>query len=69
MDVGSPVASRFSRMTMDKKYEIIIYWSSEDHAYLAEVTELPGCVADGKTFQEALGNAQQIIEQWIETAT
>ena len=56
-------------MTMDKKYETIIYWSSEDNAYLAEVPELAGCMADGKTYREALGNAEQIIEEWIETAT
>jgi predicted RNase H-like HicB family nuclease len=55
-------------MTMDKKYEIIIYWSPEDKAYVAEVPELPGCMADGKTYQEALGNAEKIIEEWIETA-
>lgn len=53
---------------MDKRYEIIIYWSSEDNAYLAEVPELPGCMADGKTYYEALSNAEQIIEEWIETA-
>lgn len=53
---------------MDKKYEIIIYWSSEDNAYVAEVPELPGCMADGKTYQEALRHAEQIIEEWIETA-
>jgi predicted RNase H-like HicB family nuclease len=53
---------------MDKKYEIIIYWSSEDDAYLAEVPELPGCMADGKTYYEAVSNAEQIIEEWIETA-
>jgi len=53
---------------MDKKYEIIIFWSSEDNAYVAEVPELPGCMADGKTYQEALGNAEQIIVEWIETA-
>jgi predicted RNase H-like HicB family nuclease len=56
-------------MTMDKKYEIIIFWSSEDNAYVVEVPELPGCMADGKTYQEALGNAEQIIVEWIETAT
>jgi predicted RNase H-like HicB family nuclease len=56
-------------MTMDKKYEIIIFWSSEDNAYVAEVPELAGCMADGKTYQEALSNAEQIIEEWIETAT
>ena len=54
---------------MDKKYEIIIFWSSEDNAYVAEVPELAGCMADGKTYREALGNAEQIIEEWIETAT
>ena len=54
---------------MDKKYEIIIFWSSEDDAYVAEVPELPGCMADGKTYKEALSNAEQIIEDWLETAT
>lgn len=54
---------------MDKKYEIIIYWSSEDDAFIAEVPELPGCMADGKTYQEALANAEVIIEEWIKTAT
>ena len=53
---------------MDKRYEIIIYWSSEDNAYLAEVPELPGCMADGKTYHDALSNAERIIEEWIETA-
>lgn len=53
---------------MYNKYEIIIYWSSEDDAYIAEVPELPGCMADGRTYQEALKNAEQIIEEWIETA-
>lgn len=54
---------------MGKKYEIIIFWSSEDNAYVAEVPELPGCMADGNTYQEALNNAEQIIDEWIETAT
>ena len=53
---------------MDKKYEIIIYWSFEDGAYLAEVPELSGCMADGKSYYEALSNAEEIIEEWIETA-
>ena len=53
---------------MDKKYEIIIFWSEDDEAFLAEVPELPGCMADGKTYQEALENAEQIIGEWIETA-
>ncbi|GBD96735.1 MAG TPA: type II toxin-antitoxin system HicB family antitoxin [Nitrospirae bacterium] len=50
------------------KYEIIIYWSEEDKAYIAEVPELPGCAADGKTYQEALTNVEIIIQEWIETA-
>ena len=50
------------------KYEIIIYWSEEDQAFLAEVPELPGCMADGKTYQEALSNAEVVIKEWIETA-
>jgi predicted RNase H-like HicB family nuclease len=53
---------------MRSKYEIIIYWSDEDEAYLAEVPELPGCMADGKTYREALSNAERIIREWIETA-
>jgi predicted RNase H-like HicB family nuclease len=53
---------------MNSKYEIIIYWSEEDDAYLAEVPELPGCMADGGTYQEALGNAEGIIQEWIATA-
>jgi predicted RNase H-like HicB family nuclease len=50
------------------KYEIIIYWSEEDQAYIAEVPELPGCAADGKTDKEALANVEVIIHEWIETA-
>ena len=51
------------------KYEIVLYWSEEDQAFLAEVPELPGCVADGATYQEAIANAEVIIREWIETAT
>lgn len=50
------------------RYEIIIYWSDEDHCFVAEVPELPGCVADGETYKEALKNAEVIIREWIETA-
>jgi len=50
------------------KYEIILYWSEEDQAYIAEVPELPGCAADGKTYKEALANVEGIIHEWIETA-
>jgi len=50
------------------KYEIIIYWSEEDGAFIAEVPELAGCLADGATYREALANAEIIIDEWIETA-
>ena len=50
------------------KYEIILCWSDEDQAFLAEVPELPGCAADGPTRQEALANAEVVIAEWIETA-
>ena len=50
------------------KYEVIIYWSEDDQAFLAEVPELPGCMADGATYAEALANAQVAITEWIETA-
>jgi predicted RNase H-like HicB family nuclease len=53
---------------MHSKYEIIIYWSDKDKAYLVEVPELPGCMADGKTYREALSNVEQIIKEWLETA-
>jgi len=53
---------------MTKKYEIIIFWSEEDNAFIAEVPELPGCMADGGTYGEALANAERIIDEWIETA-
>ena len=54
---------------MARRYEIIIFWSAEDGAYVAEVPELPGCMADGQTYQEALANAERIIQEWIERAT
>lgn len=50
------------------KYELIIYWSERDKAFLVEVPELPGCMADGPTREDALQNAQEVINQWIETA-
>jgi len=53
---------------MTNKYEVIIYWSKEDQSFIAEVPELPGCMADGQTYQEALSSAETVIEEWIETA-
>ena len=50
------------------KYKIIIYWSQEDNAFIAEVPELAGCAADGPTYQEALSNVETVIQEWIETA-
>jgi predicted RNase H-like HicB family nuclease len=51
------------------KYEVIIYWSEDDEAYVAEVPELPGCMADGSSYQNALANAEIVIQEWIDTAT
>jgi predicted RNase H-like HicB family nuclease len=50
------------------KYEIILYWSDEDQAFIAEVPELAGCAADGPTRQDAIANAEIVIGEWIETA-
>ncbi|MBF0506862.1 MAG: type II toxin-antitoxin system HicB family antitoxin [Nitrospirae bacterium] len=53
---------------MESRYEIIIYWSNEDSAYIAEVPELPGCMADGSTYHKAFSNIEIIIQEWIGTA-
>ena len=53
---------------MSIKYELIIYWSEADEAFIVEVPELPGCMADGKTYVEAVTNAEVVIREWIETA-
>lgn len=50
------------------RYELIIYWSQEDEAFIVEVPELPGCMADGPTYQAAVANVEVIIAEWIETA-
>ena len=50
------------------RYELVIYWSPEDDVFIVEVPELPGCTADGATYQEAVTNAEKIIQEWIETA-
>ena len=51
------------------KYEMIIYWSKEDQAFIAEVPELPGCMADGGTYQEVVARAEEAITEWVRTAT
>ena len=51
------------------KYEVIIYWREGDQAFIAEVPELPGCAADGRTYREALANVEVVIKEWIETTT
>lgn len=56
-------------MASNIRYEIILYWSDEDQAFIAEVPELPGCMADGLTYGEALQNAEVVIQQWIDTVT
>ncbi len=50
------------------RYEVIIYWSNEDRAFIGETPELPGCAADGATYQEALGNLEVVMQEWIEAA-
>lgn len=55
-------------MSSPYKYEVIIYWSVEDEAFIAEVPELPGCAADGATYTEVMANVEVIIAEWIETA-
>ena len=55
-------------MKPESRYEVIIYWSDEDEAFIAEVPELPGCASDGQTYEQALANVQVILGEWIETA-
>jgi predicted RNase H-like HicB family nuclease len=55
-------------MDAEPRYEVIIYWSAEDGAFIAEVPELPGCAADGPTYEAALSNVKTVIAEWIETA-
>lgn len=50
------------------RYELIIWWSEEDGSFVVDVPELPGCMADGATYEEAVSNAQAVIKEWIETA-
>jgi predicted RNase H-like HicB family nuclease len=68
-DVGVFVIfSAFEAKMNDIRYEIILYWSKEDEAFIAEVPELPGCAADGASYQEAVANVEVVIQEWIETA-
>ena len=53
---------------MALKYEVIIYWSEQDSAFIAEIPELPGCMADGSTKVKALAAAERVAKEWIETA-
>ena len=50
------------------RHELMVYWSEEDRAYIVEVPELPGCMADGQTYQEAIANADLVVQEWLETA-
>ena len=53
---------------MQSRYELVIYWSDEDQGFVVEVPELPGCMADGATYQDAVKNVEIIIDEWIATA-
>jgi predicted RNase H-like HicB family nuclease len=59
---------RSIKLRKNYDYEIVLSWSDEDKAYIAEVPELPGCAADGATYEEALANVQTVISEWIGTA-
>jgi predicted RNase H-like HicB family nuclease len=53
---------------MENRYEIIIFWSDDDCAFVADVPELPGCMAHGASHSEALANAEEAVQLWLETA-
>lgn len=53
---------------MSIKYELIIYWSEDDQSFVVEVPELPGCMADGATYEEAVAAARRVIDEWLDTA-
>ena len=55
-------------MEANLRYRVLISWSDEDDAFIAEVPELPGCAADGRTYQEAVANVEVVMREWIETA-
>jgi predicted RNase H-like HicB family nuclease len=53
---------------MSIKYQLMIYWSEDDRSFVVEVPELPGCMADGNTYEEVVANARHVIDQWLDTA-
>ena len=53
---------------MKNRYKLIIYWSKDDDSFVVEIPELPGCMADGQTYAEAVANAEIVINEWIEAA-
>ena len=53
---------------MTGKYELIIYWSDDDQSFIVEVPELPGCMADGKSYQDAVANVEVVVQEWLDTA-
>ena len=53
---------------MQSRYELVIYWSEDDQRFIVEVPELPGCMADGASYQDAVANAEVVIQEWIATA-
>jgi predicted RNase H-like HicB family nuclease len=55
-------------MNAEPRYEVIIYWSEDDHSFIAEVPELPGCAADGPTYEAVVANVKTVIAEWIEMA-
>lgn len=59
---------RSTVMSDDVRYEIIIYWSTQDEAFIAEAPELPGCAADGPTYREAIAAIENVIQEWLDTA-
>ena len=62
------MTDRDSTIGGDPRYEVTVYWSDPDGAFVAEVPELPGCMADGPTYAAAVAAAQRVIHEWIETA-
>ena len=59
---------KYEKLMEMSKYEIIVYWSAADNAYIAEVPELAGCMADGKSYTEAVHNIEVVISEWLDTA-